>query len=124
MKLWPFKGVARNDDKPKIVVTYKGEYKEFTAKEISSMVLAKMKGVAEIFLGVTIEKAVITVPAYFNDSQRQSTKDAAIVAGLEVMRMINEPTAVAIAYALDKRSSIHGKMNALVFDLGVLDRNV
>ncbi|GJU72438.1 heat shock cognate 70 kDa protein 2 [Tanacetum coccineum] len=118
MKLWPFKVMAGNDDKPKIVVTYKGEYKEFTAEEISSMVLAKMKGVAEIFLGVTIEKAVITVPAYFNDSQRQSTKDAAIVAGLEVMRMINEPTAAAIAYALDKRSSIHGKMNVLVFDLG------
>ncbi|KAJ9540778.1 hypothetical protein OSB04_027284 [Centaurea solstitialis] len=118
IKLWPFKVVALSDDKPKIVVTYKGEEKEFSAEEISSMVLAKMKGVAETFLGSTVEKAVITVPAYFNDSQRQSTKDAAKVAGLEVLRMINEPTAAAIAYALDKRASTDGKMNVLVFDLG------
>ncbi|GKF03751.1 probable mediator of RNA polymerase II transcription subunit 37c, partial [Tanacetum coccineum] len=95
MKLWPFKVVAGSDDKPKVV-----------------------KGVAETYLGSTVEKAVITVPAYFNDSQRQSTKDAATVAGLEVIRMINEPTAAAIAYTLDKRASIDGKMNVLVFDLG------
>ncbi|KAJ9540784.1 hypothetical protein OSB04_027290 [Centaurea solstitialis] len=119
IKLWPFKVIAGSGDKPKIVVTYKGGKKEFCAEEISSMVLAKMKGVAETFLGSTVEKAVITVPAYFNDSQRQSTKDAAKVSGLEVVRMINEPTAAAIAYALDNRaSSTHGKMNVLVFDLG------
>nr|GEW22021.1 putative mediator of RNA polymerase II transcription subunit 37c [Tanacetum cinerariifolium] len=118
MKSWPFKVMAGNDDKPKIVIWYKGEKIEFTAEEISSMVLAKMKDAAEMFLGSTIEKAVIAVPAYFNDSQRQSTKDAATVAGLEVMQIINKPTAAAIAYALDKRSSIRGKMNVLVFDLG------
>ncbi|KAI3809242.1 hypothetical protein L1987_25212 [Smallanthus sonchifolius] len=118
MKLWPFKVVAGSDDKPKIAVTYKNEDKEFAAEEISSMVLAKMKGVAETFLGLSVEKAVITVPAYFSDSQRQSTKDAAMVAGLEVLRMIQEPTAAAIAYALDKRAGVDGKMNVLVFDLG------
>ncbi|GJT90713.1 probable mediator of RNA polymerase II transcription subunit 37e, partial [Tanacetum coccineum] len=118
IKLWPFKVVTGSDDKPKVLVTYKGEKKEFSAEEISSMVLAKMKGVAETFLGSTVEKAVITVPAYFNDLQRQSTKDAAVVAGLEFMRMIHEPTAAAIAYALDKRASVDGKMNVLVFDLG------
>ncbi|MFS7957488.1 putative Heat shock protein 70 family [Helianthus anomalus] len=118
MKLWPFKVVAGSGDKPKIVVKYKNEDKEFAAEEISSMVLAKMKGIAETFLGSKVEKAVITVPAYFSDSQRQSTKDAAMVAGLEVLRMINEPTAAAIAYALDKRAGVDGKMNVLVFDLG------
>ncbi|CAH1438184.1 unnamed protein product [Lactuca virosa] len=82
------------------------------------MVLVKMKTVAETFLGSAVEKAVITVPAHFNDSQRQSTKDAAKVAGLEVLRMINEPTAAAIAYSLDKRACVDGKMNVLVFDLG------
>ncbi|KAD5961916.1 hypothetical protein E3N88_13389 [Mikania micrantha] len=118
MKLWPFKVVAGSQDKPKIAVTYKNEDKEFAAEELSSMVLAKMKGIAETFLGARVEKAVITVPAYFNDSQRQSTKDAAMVSGLEVLRMINEPTAAAIAYALDKRAGVDGKMNVLVFDLG------
>ncbi|XP_071734666.1 heat shock cognate 70 kDa protein-like [Rutidosis leptorrhynchoides] len=118
IKLWPFRVVAGSDDRPKIVVTYKGEKKEFAAEEISSMVLVKMKSVAETFLGSTVEKVVVTVPAYFNDSQRQSTKDAAKVAGLEVLRMVNEPTAAAIAYALDKRAGIDGKMNVLVFDLG------
>ncbi|KAJ0771304.1 putative Heat shock protein 70 family [Helianthus annuus] len=118
MKLWPFKVVAGKGDKPKIVVTYKNEIKEFAAEEISSMVLAKMKGIAETFLGSKVEKAVVTVPAYFSDSQRQSTKDAAMVSGLEVLRMIHEPTAAAVAYALDKRASVDGKMNVLVFDLG------
>ncbi|KAL4576717.1 hypothetical protein LXL04_012815 [Taraxacum kok-saghyz] len=118
IKLWPFKVVAGSGDKPKIVVTYKGQKKEFSAEEISSMVLSNMKGIAETFLGSDVEKAVITVPAHFNDSQRQSTKDAAKVAGLEVLRMINEPTAAAIAYALDKRACVDGKMNVLVFDLG------
>nr|GFA61249.1 putative mediator of RNA polymerase II transcription subunit 37c [Tanacetum cinerariifolium] len=115
-KLWPFKVVAGNNDKPKIVVTYKNENKGFSAEEISSMILVKMKAAAETYIGSTVEKAVITVSAYFNDSQRQSTKDAAMVAGLEVIRMINEPTAAAIAYALDKRSN--GKMNVLVIDFG------
>ncbi|KAJ0771309.1 putative Heat shock protein 70 family [Helianthus annuus] len=118
MKLWPFKVVADSSDKPKIVVKYKNEDKEFAAEEISSMVLAKMKGIAETFLGSKVEKAVIAIPAYFSDSQRQSTKDAAMVAGLEALRMINEPTAAAIAYALDKRAGVDGKMNVLVFDLG------
>ncbi|GJW67230.1 heat shock cognate 70 kDa protein 2-like protein [Tanacetum coccineum] len=118
MMLWPFKVVVGKEDKPMIVVTYKGEEMEFTSEEISSMVLLKMKGVAETFLGSTVDKAVITVPAYFNDSQRQSTKDAATIAGLEVIRMINEPTAAAIAYALDKKASIDGNTNVLVFDLG------
>ncbi|GKC69796.1 probable mediator of RNA polymerase II transcription subunit 37e [Tanacetum coccineum] len=118
MKLWPFKVVSGNDDKPKIVVTYKGGKKEFGAEKISSMVLAKIKEIAQKYLATTIEKAVIIVPAYFNDLQRQSTKDAAAVAGLEVVRMINEPTAAAIADALDKRASVDGKMNVLVFDLG------
>ncbi|KAJ9540776.1 hypothetical protein OSB04_027282 [Centaurea solstitialis] len=115
--LWPFKIVAGSDDKPKIVVTYKGEEKEFGAEEISSMVLAKMKQVAETFLGSTVDKAVITVPAYFNGSQRQATEDAAKVAGLEVLRLINEPTAAAIGYALGKKATRSAK-NVLVFDLG------
>ncbi|KAJ0771308.1 putative Heat shock protein 70 family [Helianthus annuus] len=118
MKLWPFKVVAGKGDKPKIVVTYKNEIKEFAAEEISSMVLAKMKGTVETFLGSEVEKAVVTVPAYFSDSQRQSTKDAAMVSGLEVLRMIHEPTAAAIVYALDKRANVDGKMNVIVFDLG------
>ncbi|KAD5961913.1 hypothetical protein E3N88_13386 [Mikania micrantha] len=118
MKLWPFKVIAGTDDKPKIAVTYKNEAKEFAAEEISSMVLAKIKGIAETFLGTRVEQTVITVPAYFNDSQRQSTKDAAMVAGLEVLRMIHEPTVAAIAYALDKGGDVDGKMNVLVFDLG------
>ncbi|KVI09638.1 Heat shock protein 70, conserved site-containing protein [Cynara cardunculus var. scolymus] len=118
IKLWPFKVVAGSGDKPKIVVKYKDEKKDFSAEEISSMNLMKMKGAAQTFLGSTVENAVITVPAYFNDSQRQSTKDAAKIVGLEVLRMINEPTSAAIAYALDKRASTDGKMNVLVFDLG------
>nr|GEU58239.1 probable mediator of RNA polymerase II transcription subunit 37c [Tanacetum cinerariifolium] len=118
VKLWPFIVVAGRDDKPKIVVTYKNKKKEFAAEEVSAMILAKLKVAAEKYLGSTVEKAVITVPAYFNDSQRQSTKDAAKVAELEVMRIINEPTAAAIAYALDKRDDTIGKMNVLVFDLG------
>nr|KAJ0211486.1 hypothetical protein LSAT_V11C400210340 [Lactuca sativa] len=109
--------VAGSGDKPKVIVTYKGE-EEFSAEEISSMILAKMKGVAETFLGSAVEKAVITVPAHFNGSQRQSTKDAAKVAGLEVMCMVNEPTAAAIAYSLEKRCRLGEKKNVLVFDLG------
>ncbi|KAL1340308.1 hypothetical protein AAHE18_09G004700 [Arachis hypogaea] len=118
MKHWPFKVVPGPADKPMIVVNYKGEEKHFAAEEISSMVLTKMKEVAEAFLGHTIKNAVVTVPAYFNDSQRQATKDAGAIAGLNVLRIINEPTAAAIAYGLDKKASRSGEKNVLIFDLG------
>ncbi|KAK9057876.1 hypothetical protein SSX86_022715 [Deinandra increscens subsp. villosa] len=118
MKLWPFKLIKGESDIPKIVVAYKGEQKEFSAEEVSSMVLAKMKDVAEAFLGKTVEDAVITVPAYFNDSQRQATKDAGYVAGLNVLQIINEPTAAAIAYGLDMANDITSETNVLIFDLG------
>lgn len=104
--------------KPKIHVRHKNEDKEFFAEEISSMVLGKMKEIAEQYLGETVDKAVITVPAYFNDSQRQATKDAGKIAGLTVLRIINEPTAAAIAYGLDKKNDGGGEKNVLIFDLG------
>ncbi|OIT06630.1 PREDICTED: heat shock 70 kDa protein [Nicotiana attenuata] len=118
MKHWPFKVVSGPGDKPMIVVQYKGEEKQFAPEEISSMVLTKMKEVAEAFLGQTVKNAVVTVPAYFNDSQRQATKDAGAISGLNVMRIINEPTAAAIAYGLDKKASKSGEKNVLIFDLG------
>ncbi|KAL0425163.1 UNVERIFIED_CONTAM: Heat shock protein [Sesamum radiatum] len=118
MKLWPFKVIPGPGDKPMIQVQYKGEEKQFSPEEISSMVLTKMKEIAEAFLGQTIKNAVITVPAYFNDSQRQATKDAGAISGLNVMRIINEPTAAAIAYGLDKKASRSGEKNVLIFDLG------
>ncbi|EFJ11785.1 hypothetical protein SELMODRAFT_125427 [Selaginella moellendorffii] len=118
MKLWPFKVIAGPSDKPMIVVTYKNEQKQFSAEEISSMVLTKMKEIAEVFVGKSVKDAVVTVPAYFNDSQRQATKDAGVIAGLNVLRIINEPTAAAIAYGLDKKSSSTGEKNILIFDLG------
>ncbi|VAH89390.1 unnamed protein product [Triticum turgidum subsp. durum] len=118
MKMWPFKVVPGAGDKPMIVVTYKGEEKTFSAEEISSMVLTKMREIAEAFLSTTINNAVVTVPAYFNDSQRQATKDAGVIAGLNVMRIINEPTAAAIAYGLDKKATSTGEKNVLIFDLG------
>lgn len=118
MKLWPFKVIPGPSDKPMIVVTYKGEGKQFSPEEISSMVLTKMRETAEAFLGQPIKNAVITVPAYFNDSQRQATKDAGTIAALNVMRIINEPTAAAIAYGLDKKASKRGEQNVLIFDLG------
>ena len=102
--------------KPIIQVDFKGEQKDFKPEEISSMILIKMKEIAESYLGTTVSSAVITVPAYFNDSQRQSTKDAGAIAGLEVKRIINEPTAAAIAYGLDKKGS--GERNVLIYDLG------
>merc|ERR1712170_225658 len=114
-KHWPFEVVDR-DSKPKISVEYKGEKKEFFPEEISSMVLIKMKEVAEAYLGKKLNNAVVTVPAYFNDSQRQATKDAGTIAGMNVMRIINEPTAAAIAYGLDKKDA--GEKNILIFDLG------
>jgi L1 cell adhesion molecule like protein len=116
IKLWPFKVEAGADDKPMIVVQYKGETKKFQAEQISSMVLTKMKEIAEAYLGKTIKSAVITVPAYFNDSQRQATKDAGTISGLNVLRIINEPTAAAIAYGLDRQSE--KEKNILIFDLG------
>ena len=97
MKHWPFK-VVSDGGKPKIQVDYKGESKTFSPEEVSSMVLVKMKETAEAYLGQKVTDAVITVPAYFNDSQRQATKDAGTISGLNVLRIINEPTAAAIAY--------------------------
>ncbi|KAH3902589.1 Heat shock protein SSA3 [Saccharomycodes ludwigii] len=115
MKHWPFK-VINVGGKPKIQVEFKGETKVFTPEEISSMVLIKMRETAEAYLGSKVNDAVVTVPAYFNDSQRQATKDAGTIAGLNVLRIINEPTAAAIAYGLDKKGK--GDHNVLIFDLG------
>ncbi len=106
MKHWPFKVINTEGAKPKVQVDYKGETKTFVPEEISSMVLIKMKETAEAFLGSTVKDAVVTVPAYFNDSQRQATKDAGAIAGLNVLRIINEPTAAAIAYGLDKKVGV------------------
>jgi heat shock protein 1/8 len=116
MKHWPFKVVQKEGDKPYIRVTYKGETKDFSPEEVSAMVLVKMKETAESFLGKKVKDAVITVPAYFNDSQRQATKDAGVISGLNVLRIINEPTAAAIAYGLDKKGE--AEKNVLIFDLG------
>jgi len=120
MKHWPFEVVSDNG-KPQMSVTFKGGEKRFNPEEISSMVLTKMKETAEAYLGQQVNDAVVTVPAYFNDSQRQATKDAGVIAGLNVLRIINEPTAAAIAYGLDKKvgSAGHNKeRNVLIFDLG------
>lgn len=114
MKHWPFKVISK-DDRPFIQVKFKGETKQFAPEEISSMVLTKMKETAEAFLGSTVKDAVVTVPAYFNNSQREATKDAGRIAGMNVLRIINEPTAAALAYGLDKNE---GEKNILVFDLG------
>jgi heat shock protein 1/8 len=117
MAHWPFK-VIPEGKKPKIQVEYKCETKTFNPEEISSMVLTKMKETAEAYLGQTVKDAVVTVPAYFNDSQRQATKDAGIIAGLNVMRIINEPTAAAIAYGLNNKKGKGGESSVLIFDLG------
>merc|ERR1719456_2067082 len=114
-KLLPY-DIADKGGKPFIGVQYKGEKKQFSPEEISSMVLTKMKDTAEAFLGKKIKNAVVTVPAYFNDAQRQATKDAGTIAGLNVLRIINEPTAAAITYGLDKKGG--AEKNILVFDLG------
>ena len=116
MKHWPFK-VINKDSKPMAQVQFKGETKIFSAEEISSMVLLKMKQTAESYLGCEVKDAVVTVPAYFNDSQRQATKDAGAISGLNVLRIINEPTAAAIAYGLDKGKT-SGEKHILIFDLG------
>lgn len=115
MKHWPFT-VIDDAGKPKIQVEFKGETKQFLPEEISAMVLTKMKQTAEAYLGKPVKSAVITVPAYFNDSQRQATKDAGTIAGLNVLRIINEPTAAAVAYGLDKLTQ--KAQNVLVFDCG------
>jgi len=118
MKLWPFK-VVSDSDRPVIEVEYMGATKRFKPEEISAMVLGKMRQTAEDFLGEKVTNAVVTVPAYFNDSQRQSTKDAGTISGLNVLRIINEPTAAAIAYGLDNASKMaHKGHNVLIFDLG------
>ena len=116
MAHWPFKVKPGTADKPLIEVTANGETKTFSAEEISAAVLQKMKATAEAYLGEKVTDAVITVPAYFNDSQRQATKDAGAIAGLNVLRIINEPTAAALAYGLDKKTS--GEQNVLIFDCG------
>jgi molecular chaperone DnaK (HSP70) len=115
IKHFPFT-VFNKGGKPYIRVEYKGEQKEFSPEEISSMVLLKMKETAESYLGYNVNDAVVTVPAYFNDSQRQATKDAGTISGMNVLRIINEPTAAAIAYGLDKK--VIGERNVLIFDLG------
>jgi len=116
MKLWPFK-LINQGGKPMIQVQFKGETKTFSAEEISAFILTKMRQTAEAYLGKEVKHAVVTVPAYFNDSQRQATKDAGAIAGMNVMRIINEPTAAAIAYGLGKKAK-KGEMNVLIFDLG------
>merc|ERR1712156_557612 len=119
IKLWPFNVIKDSGNKPKLEVDFKCEKKSFTPEEISAMVLTKMKETAEAHLGHSVKDAVVTVPAYFNDSQRQATKDAGVISGLNVLRIINEPTAAAIAYGLDKkRSNSDGESNVLIFDLG------
>lgn len=115
IKHWPFT-VVSDGGKPKIQVEYKGEVKKFAPEEVSSMVLTKMREIAETYLGGKVTDAVVTVPAYFNDSQRQATKDAGAIAGLNILRIINEPTAAALAYGLDK--NLKGEKNVLIFDLG------
>ncbi|ODQ77254.1 hypothetical protein BABINDRAFT_172982 [Babjeviella inositovora NRRL Y-12698] len=114
VKHLPFK-VAKKDGKPAVEVEYQGETKNFSPEEISGMILSKMKNIAEDFLGKKVTHAVVTVPAYFNDAQRQATKDAGTIAGLNVLRIVNEPTAAAIAYGLDQTE---GEKQIIVYDLG------
>uniref|UniRef100_A0A2K5QZ45 Heat shock protein family A (Hsp70) member 8 n=1 Tax=Cebus imitator TaxID=2715852 RepID=A0A2K5QZ45_CEBIM len=115
MKHWPFM-VVNDAGRPKVQVEYNGETKSFYPEEVSSMVLTKMKEIADAYLGKSVTNAVVTVPTYFNDSQRQATKDAGTIAGLNVLRIINEPTAAAVAYHLDKK--VGAERNVLIFDLG------
>lgn len=125
IKHWPFKVIAGPDDKPMVEVKYKGKAKQVAAEEISSMVLKKMREIAEAFVGTTVTNAVISVPAYFSDSQRQATEDAATQCGLQVLKIVTEPTAAAIAYGLDRQqqkkqggAAAAGVKNVLIFDLG------
>jgi heat shock 70kDa protein 1/2/6/8 len=116
MKLWSFDVVNDGNNRPKIKANFKNEDKLFYPEEISAMVLVKMKEIAEAYLGEPVTDAVVTVPAYFGDAQRQATKDAGAIAGLNVLRIINEPTAAAIAYGLDNASKQDKKI--LVYDMG------
>ena len=116
IKLWPFDVKPDEQNKPRIEVAYKGEQASFHPEQISAMVLGKMKEIAEAYIGETVTSAVVTVPARFSDSQRQATKDAAAIAGLEVLRIINEPTAAALAYGLDRSST--DEQNVMIFDCG------
>jgi heat shock protein 1/8 len=116
MAHFPYDVINDGKNRPQIVVETKDGQKKFYPEEISAMVLQKMKSIAESYLGTTVKDAVVTVPAYFNDAQRQATKDAGTIAGLNVLRIINEPTAAAIAYGLDKKTD--GDHNVLIFDLG------
>lgn len=118
MKVWPFKIEEGKSGKPVILVTHMDDEKRFTAEEISSMILNKVKEVANAYLNADVKNAVITVPAYFDDLQRKATKDAATAAGLDVLRLLNEPTAAAIAYGLDEMATFSGETNVLIFDLG------
>ncbi|GJY51165.1 heat shock cognate 70 kDa protein 2 [Tanacetum coccineum] len=118
MKVWPFKIEEGKSGKPVILVTHMDDEKRFTAEEISSMILNKVKEVANAYLNADVKNAVITFPAYFDDLQRKATKDAATAAGLDVLRLLNEPTAAAIAYGLDEMATIRGETNVLIFDLG------
>jgi heat shock 70kDa protein 1/2/6/8 len=115
-RLWSFDVVDDGTNRPKIKVVHKEEEKTFYAEEISAMVLTKMKEIAEAYLGHEVTDAVVTVPAYFGDSQRQATKDAGSIAGLNVLRIINEPTAASLAYGMDNKS--HKEKKVLIFDLG------
>ena len=115
LKLLPYT-VLNEKGRPKVKVSFMNEDKSFSPEEISAMILTKMKDIAESYLGKKVTDAVITVPAYFNDSQRQSTKDAGLIAGLNVLRVINEPTSAAIAYGLDKKDGKARKV--LIFDFG------
>lgn len=116
MKLWSYDIVNDGNNKPQIKVQFKGEEKKYYPEEISAMVLTKMKDIAEEYLGEPVKDAVITVPAYFNDSARQATKDAGTIAGLNVLRIINEPTAAAVAYGLDNKDG--SEKNVLIYDCG------
>ena len=116
MKLLPYK-VVNVSGKPKVEVSFKDESKQFTPEEVSAMILGYMKKIAEDYLGKAVTDAVVTVPAYFNDAQRQATKDAGVIAGLNVLRVINEPTAAAMAYGLQKKNE-KGSKNVLIFDFG------
>ncbi|RHN77182.1 putative Heat shock protein 70 family [Medicago truncatula] len=116
--LWPFRVITGENDKPMISVKYKGQEKQVSVEEISSMILTKMREVAETYLTSSVKNVVVTVPAYFNDSQRKATIDAGAIAGLNVIQIINEPTVAAIAYGFDKRSESDCKRNIFVFDLG------
>jgi heat shock protein 1/8 len=116
MKLWSYNVVNDGNNKPQVKVQFKGEEKKYYPEEISAMVLTKMKDIAEEYLGEPVKDAVVTVPAYFNDSARQATKDAGSIAGLNVLRIINEPTAAAVAYGLDNKDD--SEKNVLIFDCG------